>query len=199
MKRSLIALAALAASGCAMASSRREYEDEARGHELRALEGGGLMATYYGTKAKAPAMMPADGRAVQLIDKYAATSSGFADADQINLVRIPAGMEVGIVQIQSADLDSAGSPEILFRVGYAPCDSSSSLSADDDYFSVAGQTTMQAGGRLNCAFPPIRFEEDVWVTVTINTDAATDAAGNIYGIVMGSANGPSGSGTTAAI
>jgi hypothetical protein len=199
MKRSLIALSALAAAGCAVASSRRDYDEQARGHELRTQDAGGLMATTYGTKAKAPAMMPADGRAVMLIDKYAVPASGFADADQINLVRIPAGMEVGIVQIQSADLDSAGSPEILFRVGYAPCNSSSSLSADDDYFAAAGQTTAQAGGRLNCSFPPIRFEEDVWLTVTVNTDAATDAAGNIYGIVVGSANGPSGSGTTAAI
>lgn len=156
------------------------------------------MTTYYGTRAKAPAMMPADGRAVMLIDKYSALAAGFADNDVINLVRIPAGMEVGMVSIRSADIDT-GTPDIVFRAGYAACNSGSSLSADDDYFAAAGQTIMGTGGTLQCNFVPIRFEEDVWLTVTINTDAATDAAGDIYGIVVGSANGPSGSGTTAAV
>lgn len=155
------------------------------------------MATYYGQKAKAPAMNPGDGRCVQLVDKYAATASGFADADEIRLVRIPAGFEVGIVNVQTADLDEG--TEIVFRVGYRACDSGSSLTADDDYFAAAGQTTAQAGGRLACAFPPIRFEEDVWLIVTVNTDAATDAAGNIYGIVIGSAVGPAGNRSSGAM
>jgi hypothetical protein len=148
------------------------------------------MATYYGTKAKAAAMNPGDGRAVQLVDKYSSTS--FADSDEIRLLRIPAGFELGSLAIQVADLDAHVSPEIVFRVGYRACDSGSSLTADDDYFAAAGQTTAQAGGRLNCAFAPIRFEEDVWVIVTVNTDAATDQAGAIYGIAMGSAVGPAG-------
>lgn len=155
------------------------------------------MATYYGQKAKAPAMNPGDGRAVMLIDKYASTS--FADSDEIRLVRIPAGFEVGSVNIQTADLDSNVSPEIVFRVGYRACDSGSSLTADDDYFAAAGQTTAQAGGRLSCAFPPIRFEEDVWLIVTVNTDAATDAAGDIYGIVTGNAVGPAGNRSSGAM
>jgi hypothetical protein len=127
MKRSLIALAAMAASGCAMASSRRDYEDQARGHELRALDAGGLMATLYGDKAKAPAFMPVDGRGMFLTDKISLTANPTA-ADVINLVRIPAGMEVDIVQIQSDDLDTNGTPTIVFGAGYTPCDSSSSLS-----------------------------------------------------------------------
>ena len=157
------------------------------------------MATYYGKKAQSPAMNPGDGRAVFLIDKYSATASGFADSDEIRLVRIPAGFEVASVAIQSADLDSNVSPEIVFRAGYRACDSSSSLTADDDYFAAAGQTTAQAGGRLTCAFPPIRFEEDVWLIVTVNTDAATDQAGDIYGIVGGNAVGPSGRGSSGAM
>lgn len=157
------------------------------------------MATYYGNKAKSPAMNPGDGRAIFLIDKYPATASGFADDDEVRLVRIPAGFEVASVAIQTADLDSDGTPSIVFRVGYRACDSSSSLTADDDYFAAAGQTTAQAGGRLTCAFPPIRFEEDVWLIVTVNTDADADQAGDMYGIVGGNAVGPSGRGSTGAM
>jgi hypothetical protein len=155
------------------------------------------MATYYGQKAKVPAMNPCDGRCVQLVDKYASTS--FADSDEIRLVRIPAGFEVGVVQLQFADIDAHNTPEIVFRAGYRACDSGSDLTADDEYFAAAGQTTGQAGGRLNCAFPPIRFEEDVWLIVTVNTDAATDAAGDIYGIVIGSAVGPAGNRSSGAM
>ena len=155
------------------------------------------MATYYGNKAKAPAFNPCDGCAIMLIDKYASTS--FADSDEIRLLRLPAGIDLGQLSIRTADLDAHGTPEIVFRVGYRACDSASSLTADDDYFAAAGQTTAQAGGTLVCSFPPIHFEEDVWVIVTVNTDAATDASGDIYGIAVGAGVGPAGNRSSAAI
>jgi hypothetical protein len=188
MKKSLIALAALSVTGCAMASSRRDYEDQARGHELRALDAGGLMATLYGDKVKAPAFMPVDGRAMHIVDKITLAANPTA-ADVINLLRIPGGMEVDALAIQSDDLDSNGTPTIVFSVGYTPCDSSSSLAASATYFAATGQTTAQAGGRLACSFKPKKFEEDVFVTVTIGTASATFAAGDIYGIASGQAIG----------
>lgn len=189
MKRSLIALVALAASGCAMATSRRDYDEQASGHELRALDIGGLMATTYGDKAKAPAFMSVDGRAMHVVDKVSPTAN-YTAADVVNLVRIPAGMEVDAVAIQCDDLDSNGTPTIVFSVGYTPCDSSSSLSPSATYFAAAGQTTAQAGGRLSCSFKPKKFEEDVWLTLTIGTASATFQAGDIYAIVSGQAIGP---------
>lgn len=147
------------------------------------------MATLFGKKAKAPAFMPVTGAAISLIDSYT-PAANFTAGDVINLVRIPAGTEVSIVQIQGDDLDSNGTPTIVFRAGYAPCDSNSSLAANSTYFAAAGQTTLQAGGRLNCAFEPIKFEEDVYLTCTVNTASATFQAGDIFGIVMGAANGP---------
>ncbi len=147
------------------------------------------MATLHGKKAKAPAFMPVNGAAISLTDSLA-VAANFTAGDVVNLVRIPAGTEVSVVQIQGDDLDSNGTPTIVFRAGYAPCDSNSALAANSTFFAAAGQTTLQAGGRLNCAFEPIKFEEDVFLTVTVNTAAATFQAGDIFGIVLGAAVGP---------
>lgn len=146
------------------------------------------MATFFAKKATAPAFAPVTGGAVCLVDSYA-VAANFTAGDDINLVRIPAGTEVALAFIRSDDLDTNGTPTIVFRVGYRPCDSSSALAANTTYFAAAGQTTAQAGGTLTCSFEPITFEEDVWLTVTVNTASATFAAGDIFGTVVGSHRG----------
>ena len=145
------------------------------------------MATLFAKKAKAPANMPVDGRALSIVDSISLAANVIA-ADVINLVRIPAGMEVSIAQIQTDDIDTGTAA--LFRLGYAACDSNSALVANSTYFAAAGQTILQTGGRLNCSFKPIKFEEDVFLTMTVNTAPGTFAAGDIFGIVVGSAVGP---------
>lgn len=147
------------------------------------------MTTLNAKRALIAAMMPVTGACISLMDSYAVAVNPTA-GDVINLVRIPAGMEVSIVQIQCDDIDTNGSPTIVFRAGYAPCRTGSALAANSTFFAAAGQTTAQAGGRLNCSFEPLKFEEDVWLTVTVNTAAATFAAGDIFGIVLGAAQGP---------
>lgn len=146
------------------------------------------MANLNAKKALAPAFAPVNGGGVVLDDSYAFTVNPTA-GDVVRLARIPAGTRVSAVQIQCDDLDTNGVPTIVFRAGYAPCDGSDPA-AVDNYFAAAGQTTAQAGGRLNCAFKPIAFEKDVWLTVTVNTASATFAAGDILGIVIGAHNGP---------
>ncbi|MGE4244007.1 hypothetical protein, partial [Ramlibacter sp.] len=136
------------------------------------------------------ATMPADGRAVMITDKYTATAA-FADGDVVTF-RLPAGLRLGMLSIRCDDLDSNGSPEIVFSVGYRTADSSSSLSAAPTAFAATGQTTAQAGGTLVCSFEPLKFEEDVYVTVTVATNSATHAAGDIFMIAVGEAEGPSG-------
>lgn len=143
----------------------------------------------FAQKAKAPAFMPVDGRGIFIADKIALTANP-AVGEVINLVRIPAGLEVHHVKVQCDDLDSNGTPTIVFRVGFAPCDSTSTLPANSTYFAPAGQTTAQAGGGLPCNFKPIKFEEDVFLTVTVNTASATFQAGEIHGLVNGAAIGP---------
>ncbi|HKB53451.1 MAG TPA: hypothetical protein VKD22_05570 [Ramlibacter sp.] len=156
------------------------------------------MTTFYGNKAKSPAFMPVDGCGIQLVDSIH-MAANFTDGDLVNLLRVPAGTELGQLKIRCDDLDSDGAPAIVFSVGYAPADAGSSLSAVADYFAAAGQTTAQAGGTLDCSFEPIRFEEDCWITLTVATKSATFAAGDIYGIGYGAAVGPSGTGSTGAM
>ena len=146
------------------------------------------MANLYGKKAKSPAFMPVDGCAIQIADSIALAANPTA-ADVINF-KLPAGIELGSLDIKCDDLDTHGTPTLVFGVGYAPVDSGSSLAAAATAFAAAGQTTAQAGGTLKCSFHPIKFEEDVYVTLTIGTASATFAAGNISMIAVGSAIGP---------
>ncbi len=145
------------------------------------------MANFKAQKALAPAFMPVDGCGIHLVDKIA-VAANFTAADTVDF-RIPGGTEVVGVEIQCDDLDTHGTPTIVFSAGYTPVDTGSSLSAALTYFAPAGQTTAQAGGRLRCAFKPIKFEEDVFLRLTIATAAATFAAGEIAAIVYGNANG----------
>lgn len=147
------------------------------------------MATLFAKKATAPAFMPVDGSGMFLQDSITLAANPTA-GDVINLVRIPAGTEVHHVTIRPDDLDTNGSPTIVFRAGYAPCDSTSALTAVDNYFAAAGQTGAQSGTALACNFKPKKFEEDVYLTVTINTASATFAAGDIVGLVSGAGIGP---------
>lgn len=144
------------------------------------------MAHLYGKKAKAPQMMPGDGRAVMIDDSISLTANP-ADGDVVNF-RLPAGIRLGMLDIRCDDLDT-GIPEIVFSVGYRAADSDSDLSAAATYFAAAGQTTAGTGGTLHCSFEPIKFEEDVYITITIATNSATFAAGDICMIAIGAAEG----------
>lgn len=146
------------------------------------------MAHLYGKKAKAPANMPVDGRAIQIIDSIALAANPTA-ADVINF-KLPAGIELGSLDIRCDDLDTNGAPTFVFGVGYRAADTGSALAANATYFAAAGQTTAQAGGTLRCSFEPIKFEEDVYVTLTVATASATFAAGDIFMIATGNAVGP---------
>lgn len=146
------------------------------------------MANLFGKKAKVPAFMPVDGCGINIIDSIALAANPTA-ADVINF-KLPAGIELAALKIRCDDLDTNVTPTIVFSVGYAPVDTGSSLSASAAYFAAAGQTTAQGGGTLNCSFEPLKFEEDVYVTLTVATASATFAAGDIFMIASGNAIGP---------
>lgn len=140
------------------------------------------MADLFALKATNPAPMRVDGTAVGITDKVVLTGVSPATGDVL-LYRIPAGSEVFEVAIFTEDLDT-GTAEV-FSVGYRPCKSTSSLSPNATYFAAAGQTTMQAGGRLECAFKPIVFNEDVYLTVTIGTGGAGSNTGKeVHAIIQ---------------
>lgn len=196
MKKSLIALAALAASGCAMASSRRDYDAQARGHELRALNAGGLEASLKAQMANARnAMAPGDGRAVVITDKAilgsAATVAGAqgtpAAADTIDFF-VPAGTKVSDLAFVYDDCDTGTT--FTGSIGYRPVSSQDgSLAANATYFAALGAFA-QAAGRTECTFKPITFQQDVYISITCGV-APTGISGNpeIHMVVIGSSEG----------
>lgn len=135
----------------------------------------------------APQFTPGDGCAAFMIDR-AVVSSNFSAGETIRF-SLPAGIEWGMVEIQCDDLDSNATPTIAFSVGYAPTQLETIYTAAPTYFSGTGQTTMRTGGRLICSFPPIKFEEDMALVLTIGTAAATFAAGSVWAICCGAARG----------
>lgn len=149
------------------------------------------MASKKAQKALAPAIMPVDGRAIVVTDKIvfgAAPGQGTPTAADTIDFRIPGGMRVADLAFVLDDLDTGAT--FVFGVGYRAVDTSSGLATNATYFAAAGQTTGQAGGRLECSFKPIKFEEDVYIQLLIGTGSA-GIAGNpeIHMIAIGQAEG----------
>ena len=147
------------------------------------------MAQLYGLKAKSPAMMRVDGTQVDLVDKYI-QAAALATADVLNFF-VPAGAEVTHLVLQLDDSDTGAA--LLFGVGHTPVDPANLTAqpANATYFAAAGQTTGQAGGRLVCAFKPIKFQYDTYITITVGTGAAGVAANaEIWSIISINQNGP---------
>lgn len=144
------------------------------------------MASLKAQKALAPKYMTGDGDGVFETDKIvlgASPGSGTpAATDTIDFL-IPGGAQVCDLAFFLDDCDTGAA--FLFGVGYRPVNPLSSLAANATYFAAAGQTTGQAGGRLECAFKPIKFEEDVYITLTVGTAPAGIAANPEIHIVAG--------------
>lgn len=190
MKKSLIALAALAASGCAVASSRRDYEDQARGHELRALNMGGLEASLKAQRATAPQFMPNDGRGHWVSDKATLGAGQLgtpAAADTIDF-RLVAGQRLFDLAFVNDDCDTGAA--FVGSIGYRPVDSGSTLTPSTNYFAASG-AIFQSPGRLECSFKPIKFEEDVYIQIVVGT-APAGISGNpeIHMVAGVNAEGP---------
>ncbi len=183
MKKSLIALAAMAAMGDIGFASTRKSLDAEFGSD------NGCFANVDSSTLNANVYMQAFGNAVVASGSIALTANPTA-ADVLRIMRIPAGSTVDTVVVASDDLDSNGSPTIVMSIGYAPCDGSSPA-ASAAYFAAAGQTIAQAGsnGTVYAKFAPVTFEKDVWLTMTIGTASATFAAGSIYVRAFGVARG----------
>lgn len=189
MKKSLIALAAMAAAGCAVASSRSRF-DEPRGNELRALNAGGLMANVDSTTLNDNKFMQAFGDGTHPNGKLSLTANPTA-ADVLRIMRIPAGTEVSALLIGNTDMDTNGAPTFVVSIGYAPVNADDGPTASAAYFAAAGQTILQAAndGKVYANFDPITFDKDVYLTMTVGTAAATFAAGSIKATVIGEARG----------
>jgi len=115
------------------------------------------------------------------------TPTAGASADVYRPVRIPAGMLVTGLAFVTDDLDS-GTGTISGKVGYAPVDSDGPT-ADDDYFAATATTLLAAAGRKEMVFQPIKFEKDVYITITLTASANVFASGAVTAIATGIAEG----------
>lgn len=133
------------------------------------------MANLNGQKANLTGQpMRVDGNSVDIWDKVVLTGVSPATADVVRF-RIPGGSRVMRLRLLFDDLDTGAA--LVFSVGYAAVDPASSLAANATYFAAAGQTTGQAGGAFESVAKPIKFEEDVYVTITVGTGGAGSNTG----------------------
>lgn len=115
------------------------------------------------------------------------TPTAGALADVYRPVRIPAGMLVTHLDIVNDDLDTGGTA-MSAKIGYEPVNAADGPTASDAYFSATA-TFLTAAGRKVCVFQPIKFEKDVFITLTLTVAATTFAAGAVTAIATGQAEG----------
>lgn len=135
------------------------------------------MASLKSQKATAPAFMPGDGRAVFLTDKAVLGAGNLGTpvaTDTIDFF-VPAGSRLCDLSFFLDDIDTNGVPAFAFGVGYRAANSADAgaLPTNATYFAAAGQTIGQTGGRLECAFKPIKFEVDAYIQLLVGVAAAT--------------------------
>jgi hypothetical protein len=132
-----------------------------------------------------PLPMGGYGNAAMVYGSVTPTSGAFASV--YRPVRIPAGMTVTGLKINNDDLDTGG-PSFAVKIGYTPVSAADGPVGDDDYFSPA-TTILSAPNLTDLRFPPLKFEKDVYVDLTVTVAATTFATGAITAIVTGDATG----------
>jgi hypothetical protein len=151
------------------------------------------MASLKAQRATAPAFMPNDGRGAFLTDLVrlgAASGGGLGTpvaTDTLDFL-VPAGFQLCNLAFVFDDCDTGTA--LLFGVGFRPVTTGSTLTPSNTYFAAAGQTIGQTGGRLQCTFKPIQFEEDVFIQIVVAT-APTGISGNpeVHMIAEGNCRG----------
>lgn len=120
-----------------------------------------------------------DGCGVFINDRLAVATNPVA-TDTLDFI-IPKGIEVSMLKFYHDALAASG---LAGSIGYAPVDPASSLAASASYFKAAGTFGLTATG-FECWFPPITFEEDVYLRITVTVTATSFAAGSIYATIGG--------------
>lgn len=146
------------------------------------------MASIKSKKFFAPQFMPGDGCGV--VNNDVASVTALSNNDTIEFPW-PAGLELNELKFQFDDLDSTSAQ--AFQAGYAPVQADTQYTQNLTYFAGASAITIsRTGGRHECAFKPIKFDEDMKIVLTCNA-AGTLTAGEVYAILVGAARGIRGS------
>lgn len=141
------------------------------------------------------AMAPGDGRAVVITDKVVLGASPGVGTPAVNDTIdffVPAGTRVADLAFVGDDVDTNGAPTFAGKIGYRPVSAADgSLVANDAYFKAAG-ALFQSAERVECVFKPIKFEQDVYITITPTVVAATLNPANpeIHMVAIGDSIGP---------
>lgn len=189
MKKTLLAMSALSAMGEIGLASARQSCDADRGHMVRALAAGGLMANVDSATLNSNVFMQAFGDGNVVPGKLTLAVNPTA-ADVLRVMRIPAGNHVHGLFVSNDGLDSNGSQTLVVSIGYAYCDSADGA-AVPAYFSAAGDGVLKSAnaGKFYGNFDSITFEKDVYLTMTVGTASATFAAGSIRARALTTARG----------
>lgn len=151
------------------------------------------MAQVKSTRFSHPKPMPVDGRAIFINDVGPVATNPVAN-DTLDF-RIPAGFELS--QLEFAIPTALAASGLAAKVGFASLSGAGTvrvtgndaLAVDDDYFRAAGVFGTTAA-KVACNFAPITFQEDVYLRITWTVTATSFAAGNVFMVAAGNANGP---------
>lgn len=128
------------------------------------------MTANVSTTFDSPKIMRVDGTAHLYTQKCLVAAAALNDTFDFVL---PGGVNLAEMALLFDDCDTGTT--LVVKGGYTPKDSSSAFAPNLSYFGT-GITTGQAGGRYQCVFKPIQFDEDMIIRVTVTT-ATTGISG----------------------
>lgn len=117
--------------------------------------------------SKIPSFSGAFGNASQAVFTYTAAAADIADV--IYLGKLPKYAIVTGVVLYTANLGA----NVNLDVGYITAELDGTLTADDDYWLVAADAHEIARTQSAAAAIPKQFNEEIYVTATVDTAAAT--------------------------
>ena len=127
-----------------------------------------------------------DGAAVIITDK-ATIATNPAASDTIDFL-LPKGIEMTDLKIITTALAASG---LAGKIGFASLTGAGTVvvngvatAVDDDYFRLAGTFGLTATG-FDCYFPPVTFEEDVYLRLTVTVTATSFLAGTVWANILG--------------
>lgn len=145
------------------------------------------MAQFKSRKFQVAKIMSGDGDAAYIND-VAAVPATLAAADTIDFL-LQKGYELSSLRIFHDQLDS--STGLTAKVGYAFINgettvvaNGAAVSADDAYFAATAAFGRTRTGFV-CQFPPITFEVDVMLRITVVVVGSTRVAGNVTATMGG--------------